>query len=68
MKISLNLEKTDFCTVDDIMKGNYVVVTETLNTYRGNKGILQVTSNIPSVENTTSNSIFSKIYGMYRIY
>ena len=67
MKISLNLEKTDFCTVDDIMRGNYIVVTETLNTYRGNKGILQVTSSIPSVENTTSTSIFSKIHAMYRI-
>lgn len=67
MKISLNLERTDFCTVDDIMKGNYVVVTETLNTYRGNKGILQVTSNIPSVENTNRNSIFSKIHAVYRI-
>ena len=67
MKISLNLAKTDFCTVDDIMNGNYTVVTETLNTYRGNKGILQVTSNIPSVDNTTSTSIFSKIHAVYKI-
>jgi hypothetical protein len=67
MKIGLNLNKTDLCTAQDITTGNYTVVTETLNTYRGNKGILHVTSNIPSVENTTSGSIFSKIHAVYRI-